>query len=253
MIPPIPKLPLLIGYQGASGYAPENTLDSIDAAIEMGLKWITLDIQITQDHVPILLKDGQLDRTSNGHGSISNIKFKDLEDLEVGSHFSETFAGTPISPLEEAIDVILEHDLGVILSLDAAPKFEKIIAEGVLDCLTRIYDEFDKIMIASSHFVTLETIKDMSDEGASPPMIYKINRESPENWLEIVEYLGIQILWIDEDLAQEHIQPLMQTGKKIIFGAVTDPIAARSLQGIGITSFISASPDDLDPYLLKVH
>ena len=36
-------------HRGASGYAPENTLDAFRKAVEMGADGIELDVQMTKD------------------------------------------------------------------------------------------------------------------------------------------------------------------------------------------------------------
>ena len=49
------SLPKLIGHRGVKNLAPENTLDSIELAHKLGLKWIEVDVKITKDKIPIIL------------------------------------------------------------------------------------------------------------------------------------------------------------------------------------------------------
>ena len=62
------NLPKLIGHRGVKNLLPENTIDSIKLASELGLKWVEFDVKISRDSVPILLHDDHLDRTTNGKG-----------------------------------------------------------------------------------------------------------------------------------------------------------------------------------------
>src|SRR3990167_8295733 len=83
------KIPTIIGHRGARNYAPENTLESIHTAADMGCKWVELDVKLTKDMVPIIMHDDDLDRTTNGHGPVAEITYADLCNLEAGSWFSE--------------------------------------------------------------------------------------------------------------------------------------------------------------------
>ena len=64
------KLPKIIGHRGAAAYAPENTLESIHTAADMGVEWVELDVKLTQDGVPVIFHDATLDRTTNGSGPV---------------------------------------------------------------------------------------------------------------------------------------------------------------------------------------
>ena len=53
-------------HRGASGYAPENTLDAFRKAVEMGADGIELDVQMTKDGELVVIHDETIDRVSNG-------------------------------------------------------------------------------------------------------------------------------------------------------------------------------------------
>ena len=55
------KLPKIIGHRGAKGLAPENTLSSLIAAQSSGLSFVEIDVKISNDNVPVLLHDDNLD------------------------------------------------------------------------------------------------------------------------------------------------------------------------------------------------
>ena len=44
-------------HRGASGYAPENTLDAFQKAVEMGADGIELDVQMTKDGELVVIHD----------------------------------------------------------------------------------------------------------------------------------------------------------------------------------------------------
>src|SRR3989338_7846810 len=49
--------PLIISHAGCEGLAPRNSLESIGVALELGINYIEVDVQVTSDGVPILAHD----------------------------------------------------------------------------------------------------------------------------------------------------------------------------------------------------
>ncbi len=60
----------IVGHRGIAGHYPENTRVSIEAAIELGLNWIEVDIQPSKDDVLVVCHDHTVDRCSNGEGRV---------------------------------------------------------------------------------------------------------------------------------------------------------------------------------------
>ena len=50
------NIPKIIGHRGVKNLAPENTLISILEAIKIGLKWVEVDVKISRDEIPFLLR-----------------------------------------------------------------------------------------------------------------------------------------------------------------------------------------------------
>lgn len=47
----------IFAHRGASGYAPENTLEAFALAITQGADGIELDVQLTKDGIPVVIHD----------------------------------------------------------------------------------------------------------------------------------------------------------------------------------------------------
>ena len=98
---------LIIAHRGASRQAPENTLPAIEAALEAGADVVALDLQGSQDHVPLVLADNRLDRTTNGAGlRASQLTAKEVQALDAGSWFAPNFKGASVPTLAEALKVL---------------------------------------------------------------------------------------------------------------------------------------------------
>ena len=235
------KLPPVIGHRGAAAYAPENTIESILTAAEMGAKWVEVDVKLTKDSVPVILHDDDLDRTTNGHGPVAQINYADLVNLEAGSWFSDSFAGIKIPTLEEVIDVVLEHNLGINLEIKPCPGREKETAEAMLDVLARIWDEPERLLISSFSHVSLETAMEMAEEW---PRGLLLETEAPENWKALAEYLSVTTVNIDGRTApRELVEDIIDLEKQVLAYTINDLQLARTLRQWGVDAMFT---DDLD-------
>lgn len=245
------KLPRLIGHRGVAAYAPENTLEGIRTAADMGLEWVELDVKLTKDGVPIIFHDEELDRTTNGSGLVMAKTYSEICDLECGSWFGDSFAGIKIPSLEEAIDVLLQHDLGLNLEIKPCPGREKETAEAALDLLSQIWDDHDKLLISSFQHVSLEAAFDIAQDWHRGLLLPE---EWPDNWKELVEYLDVSTVNVNANsLTREQAEDVMDLGKPILAYTVNDPLTARRLQSWGVDGFFSDSPDNVRDAILKVH
>lgn len=66
-------------HRGASGYAPENTMEAFWLADEMKADGIELDVQLTKDGEVIVLHDEKIDRVSNGRGYARDYTLAELK------------------------------------------------------------------------------------------------------------------------------------------------------------------------------
>ena len=84
----ISDTPLNIAHRGANRLAPENTLKSFEAALNLGADILELDVHLTQDGEAVVCHDARVDRTTNGRGTIGEMTFEDLRALDAGYRFT---------------------------------------------------------------------------------------------------------------------------------------------------------------------
>jgi len=91
----------VIAHRGASKYAPENTMPAFELAYKMGADGIETDVQLTKDHVPVLIHDEHVKRTTDGAGYIREFTYNELKNLDAGAWFSDKFKNTQILSLHD--------------------------------------------------------------------------------------------------------------------------------------------------------
>ena len=72
----------VFAHRGASGYAPENTLDAFMLAIEQGADGIELDVQLSKDGVPVVIHDETVDRVTAQSGFVKDFTLQELKEME---------------------------------------------------------------------------------------------------------------------------------------------------------------------------
>ena len=78
----------VIAHRGASGLAPENTLDAFDLAAKGGADAFELDVRLSRDGAPVVIHDAVLDRTTDRTGPVRGYTVADLRMVDAGFHFT---------------------------------------------------------------------------------------------------------------------------------------------------------------------
>ena len=100
------KKTLVVAHRGGSLLAPENTLAAFRQALALGVDRIELDVQQRKDGVVLVIHDEKTNRTTNGKGTISDMNYAQLKDLDAGSKFSKEFSNEKIPLLDEVLCLI---------------------------------------------------------------------------------------------------------------------------------------------------
>ncbi|OHB79069.1 MAG: hypothetical protein A2W31_01900 [Planctomycetes bacterium RBG_16_64_10] len=98
--------PLSIAHRGDSLYAPENTLAAFSSATGKA-HLVEFDVRVSADGHLVVMHDSSVNRTTDGIGPVAGLTLAQLKELDAGSWFSPTFAGTRVPTIAEALDAIL--------------------------------------------------------------------------------------------------------------------------------------------------
>jgi len=246
-------IPKIIGHRGACGYAPENTLVSIQTAADMGCEWVELDVKLTSDDVPIIFHDDDLQRTTGFEGLVKDIPYSVIKELDAGSWFADSFVGEKIPTLEQALELIIELGLGLNLEIKPCAGREVETAQIALDLLSQYWDDHDKIMISSFSEVSLETVADMVDGDWA---IGYLMDEVPEHWRDMAKHLGAATVNINgnrDDLTRDFIEDIIDEGYGIMAYTINNPMRAKELIQWGVDGVFTDEPDVIRDELFSLN
>ena len=149
---------ILVAHRGCSGDAPENTIAAINRALDLGLKMIEVDIQISKDKRIILHHDDELGRTSKGIGKISDMTYDDLRSIDAGAWFSEKYAGEALPLLEDVLELVKDKAFIVI---EVKPLSDSLAVEklNALAELIQAHNAEKMVIFASFDYSALKHLK----------------------------------------------------------------------------------------------
>lgn len=125
----------IVCHRGLSLKAPENTLASLEKAIEAGAEVVELDVRPSRDGVLYVFHDDTLDRTTNGSGRFAGKLSSEIDRLDAGSWFSKEFSGERV-PRFEAFLKACQERIAVYAEIkegDPADVRDMLLANGLLE------------------------------------------------------------------------------------------------------------------------
>jgi glycerophosphoryl diester phosphodiesterase len=161
---------VITAHRGFSGKYPENTILSLEKAVEIGADVIEFDLRSTSDSVPVVLHDETIDRTSNGSGEVWRHTHDELRGLNfsmfVGTHDTKYRRDTPavdgltIPTFKEVLDAFAHK---TCMNIQVYRNSDDSLAK-----ICRLYDQFD---LYETAYLTMSTYKDASRVRAINPRI----------------------------------------------------------------------------------
>lgn len=215
---------LITGHRGASAFFPENTIKSIQAAIECGATAVELDVRSTLDGHLVLSHDPTLERTCGLSKQISEIRLSEVQSLRAG--------GERIPTLEEAVGAVAGR-LNLDLDIKLAGFEEQIVN------IVREYDHFGNTLFTSFF----------------PQVVYRVNQIAPEAKKGLItmgtteeavlicsEVGASTIVPFCGDLDDKLLKMAKSSGLSIIPWTVNEPEEARRLIEKGVDGIITDDP-----------
>ena len=96
---------VVVSHRGDWRNYPENSLPAIESVIRMGVDMMELDVKKTKDGVLVLMHDGTLDRTTTGHGKVSDYTYEEILRLDLKRGHGIDIPGLKVPTLRQAMEV----------------------------------------------------------------------------------------------------------------------------------------------------
>jgi glycerophosphoryl diester phosphodiesterase len=217
-------------HRGASGYAPENTLRSFSKALELGARWIELDVFAVERQL-IVFHDERLDYKTNGVGLVTDASLAYIRSLDAGE-------GEQIPLLAEVLDLI-DGSAGLNIELKgertAAP-----VAVQIEQALRGSKWKEDQFIVSSFNHPEL-----LAFSGVMPEIrIGVLTKSIPQGYAAFAEAMGAWSVHASlEHVTREFVEDAHARGKKMFVYTVNHPDDFAELVEMGVDGVFTDYPD----------
>ncbi|WP_317132006.1 glycerophosphodiester phosphodiesterase [Pareuzebyella sediminis] len=223
--------PLTIGHRGAMGHETENTLASIQKAIDLGVDMIEIDVFKIKSGEIIVFHDNTVDRLTNGMGEIEGYTLLELKKLRLEG-------GHSIPTLEEVLDLMdAKVDLNIELKgADTAADVDAIVHSYIDKGKWKLSD----FIISSFKWGELESMRKID---AQIPIAILIDKD-PLKAIAIAEELQAEAINPNfESLNPQNTLAIKEAGFKIYPWTVNETEDITKMKSLGVDGIITNYPE----------
>lgn len=222
---------LKIGHRGACGYAPENTLASMQKAIELGVDGFEFDIQLSRDGIPVVIHDDSLERTTNGKGLVSDYTLAELQKFDAGN-------GEKIPSLTDVIN-FADKRCHLFIELKAENSV-KPVAEIIANSVKNLDWSYEQFCVVSFNHLQLMEMRALIPEIKTGALFVGI----PVNLAAIAADAGAwSINPCIHHINQELVADAHARGLKVLVWTCNEPSEIAKAKSLGVDGIFSNFPD----------
>lgn len=241
--------PRWVAHRGAGKLAPENTLSAFRLGALHGYRFFECDAKLSKDGVLFLMHDAGLERTTNSHGTGSDLTMGEIAQLDAGSWHSRAFAGEQLPTLEALARWCLANRLHLNVEIKPTPGQEEETGRACGELMNRIWPQSEVAPLFTSFKpASLQGAKDVAPHIPRGLLVDKLADSTGDADLQIALGLGCSAmvlnhaLWTPELVAKVH-----GAGLRCSSYTVNDAWAAQRLIDLGTDGIITDRVDLFSP------
>ena len=240
------KLPKLIGHRGVKDLCPENTLQSIARAFEIGLNFVEIDVKISKDRVPILLHDDTLDRTTNGSGLAIDYDYENIKKFDAGKFFYKKNTNIFVPKLQDILSLCASINGNLNIELKPNKNFEKENTYQIYK-LTKNINQID-IFFSSFDIISVLEISKLYPQSVRSFLLDDFREHNIDDLISISNNHDLKICGLNIDLVtadiikkikKSNISITVYSDKNINLSSAND------IFSLGVDSIFVDNPIDL--------
>jgi len=227
------------GHRGASGYAPENTLESFQLAMQQGADGIELDVQLTRDGKIVVCHDETIDRTSDHKGWVKDFTLAQLKKFNFNNH-NPNYEFCHIPTLKEVLELIKPSQMVINIELKTGVfDYEGIEIKTL--ALVKEMDMENQVIYSSFNHYTMKKIRELK------PNAYCAFLHC-DKIIDIAEYASkykMDALHPDKCflLDEHYLKEAKEHGLRINSWTINEPEHIYLALKLGINAIITNYPD----------
>ena len=225
------KTPLVIGHRGAMGHVTENTLASVQKALDLGVDAIEIDVFKIKGGKIVVFHDQTLERLSDASGPIEDYSWAALEQVELKG-------GHKIPVLEEVLDLT---DRKVRLNIE-------LKGAGTAADVDRIIQRYigekgwamDDFIVSSFKWDELTALRQRNPQVP----IAVLTGGDPKAAIPTARELNAEAINPNfKQLTQENTNAMHEAGLKVYVWTVNEPEDILQMKQYGVDGIITDFPE----------
>lgn len=221
---------LRVGHRGAKGYIMENTIESIEKALELNCSMIEIDIHKTADNKLVVYHDSNLNRLTGKNALLCDSNLEQLQQFTLGDNYK-------IPTLQQVIEIINKK---AILNIE-------IKAADCLKELCSLLDYFFKLGYTPSNFIISSfdwlQLKQLSTMLENIPLAV-LTQEDPILALHSAKELKAKAIHAHyKTLNQDNVRYIQDHHLKVLAYTVNSKNDISYIKSLKVDGIISDYPD----------
>ena len=222
---------LIIGHRGAMGYETENTLASIQKALDLGVDMIEIDVFNIKSGETVVFHDERLERLSNAGGNIEDYNIFNLKKVILdGNH--------QIPMLQDVLKLI-NNKVALNIELKGANTSERV------NFITNYYVTkrgwtLDNFVISSFNWDELREMRSINPDIA----IAVLTEENPLDAIPVAKELNAVAInpWF-KTLTAAQTKQIQEAGFKVYTYTVNETEDIAKMREFGVDGIFTNYPD----------
>ncbi|SFW63034.1 glycerophosphodiester phosphodiesterase [Cellulophaga fucicola] len=222
---------LVIGHRGAMGHETENTLASIQKAIDFNVDMIEIDVFKIKSGEIIVFHDDEVNRLTNGTGKVEDYTWKQLQELTLVGNHKIPLLTTVLDTINAQVPINIE-----LKGSNTATDVNTIIKDYIAIKNWKL----EQFLISSFNWKELTAMRNVNGKIA----IGVLTEEDPLQAIPMAQEL--QAVSINPDVKDVNLNVVMaikKAGFKIYTYTVNDPQEIIKIKGMPVDGIFTNYPE----------
>jgi len=223
--------PLVIGHRGAMGHETENTLASVQKALDLGVDMIEIDVFKIKSGEIVVFHDERVERLSNGGGQIEEYGIVEMQQLILD--------GNHRIPMLQDVLKLINNQVALNIELKGDNTADRV------NFITNYYIKergwtANNILISSFKWNELRDIRKLNQNI----QIAVLTEEDPLEAIPVAKELNaVAINPNFNSLTEENTSKMQDEGFKVYTWTVSEPSDIDKMKRFGVDGIITNYPE----------
>ena len=224
---------LVVGHRGAMGHVLENTIESVQKAIELNVDGIEIDVFKSKTGELVVYHDPFLSRLSNSNAFIEQISLDSIKKIElIGGYFIPT--------LKEIVDIIPEK---IFLNIELKGQDTSFETNKIITNYLNTYNfPISKFIISSFRWDELKKIRSINKDipiAILVDSLYKI-----DDAIKLAKQINAVALNPNKNfITKEIVNKIQSNNIKVYPYTINTPRNIRRVRSMGVDAIITDYPE----------